>query len=297
MLTLKIPDNIIGMAFAETIPGNAMTELRHYFNRFFMKSPMKNKSIIMSIVFISVTVLFFLSGCVKRVPASTTNDKETVVSKEDFVKTFSGPNMDLIKQHAISRTPVLYPGDQVEIDIYDKLPVSQDKRVEMKRIGDDGSVFILPAKDIAIGGLTLSEAEKAIEKRLSEFIVSPFCEINIIKRAFEPRIYVFGEVDKSGVQMMKDGDRLLDALSGAGGCKSSTYRRSIKVIRLNDKSVSMISINLLDIMNEGKTDKNILMQDQDIVFVPRRFYTNLSEVVQIVAQTLPWYYFLKNFTF
>jgi protein involved in polysaccharide export with SLBB domain len=256
---------------------------------------MKNKFIIMTMVAISAAGLLSMSGCVKRVPAPTTNDKETVVSKADFAKTFGGQNVSIAKQHANARAPVLLPGDEISIGVYDKLPVSQDKRIEMKRIGDDGSVFILPAKEIVIGGLTITEAEKAIEKKLSEFIVSPFCEITITKRALEPRFYVFGEVGKTGVEPLKDGDRLIDALSDAGGCGANAYRRSIKIIRVNETNVSMISINLYDILNEGKLDKNILMQDQDIVFVPRRFYTNFQEVMTVVSQLVPWYYFAKNF--
>ena len=134
-----------------------------------------------------------------------------------------------------------------------------------------------------------------IQKKLSEFIVSPFCEITITKRAFEPRMYIFGEVGKTGVEPLKEGDRLIDALSDAGGCAANAYRRSIKIIRVNEQNVSMISINLFDILNDGKLDKNILMQDQDIVFVPRRFYTNFQEVMTIISQLVPWYYFAKNF--
>jgi protein involved in polysaccharide export with SLBB domain len=262
-----------------------------------MKLNMKKHALHLIVVSLVSFCLLATSGCVKRVPPPTTNDGQTVVSKGEFVKAVSGQNLAIAKQRAKARAPVLYPGDEISIGIYDKLPVSQDKRIEMKRIGDDGAIFILPAKDIFIGGLTVTEAEKTIEKKLSEFIVSPFCEITITKRAFEPRVYVFGEVGKNGVEPLKEGDRLLDALSNAGGCASSAYRRSIKVIRLNDQNVSMISINLYDILNEGRIDKNILMQDQDIVFVPRRFYTNFQEVMQIVSQLVPWYYLTKNFTF
>jgi protein involved in polysaccharide export with SLBB domain len=262
-----------------------------------MKFNMKKHALPFAVVSLVSFCLLATSGCVKRVPSPTTNDGQTVVSKDVFAKTFAGKNITIAKQHANARAPVLYPGDEISIGIYDKLPVSQDKRIEMKRVGDDGAIFILPAKDIFIGGLTISEAEKTIEKKLSEFIVSPFCEITITKRAFEPRMYIFGEVSKNGAEPLKEGDRLLDALSNAGGCASSAYRRSIKVIRINEQSVSMISINLYDILNDGKLDKNILMQDQDIVFVPRRFYTNFQEVMTIVSQLVPWYYLTKNFTF
>jgi len=40
---------------------------------------------------------------------------------------------------------------------------------------------------------------------------------------------------------------------------------------------------------------NLVMQDQDVVFVPRRFYTNFGEVMTVVSQLVPWYYFTRNF--
>jgi protein involved in polysaccharide export with SLBB domain len=234
-------------------------------------------------------------GCAKRAPAPASEDKNTVLLKTEFVKLYAPRAIDLAKQRATSRAPVLYPGDEISIGIYDKLPVSQDKRIEMKRIAEDGSIFILPVKDIFVGGMTVTEAEKTIEKKLSQFIVSPFCEITITKRGFEPRIYVFGEVGKSGFIPLKEGDRVLDAISSANGCGSNAYRRSIKIIRTNEQSVSMISINLYDILNSGRIDQNILLQDQDIIFVPRRFYTNFNEVMTVLGQILPWYYFVRLF--
>jgi protein involved in polysaccharide export with SLBB domain len=234
-------------------------------------------------------------NCVKRVPIATKNDNVTVVNKDDFFKQLTLQNPSLQKKRSSLRTPVLYPGDEVAIAIYDKLPASQEKRIEMKRISDDGAVFILPVKEIFIGGLTLTEAAKTIESKLSDYIVSPFCEITITKKAFEPRVYVFGEVGKTGVVFLKEGDRLIDLIAGVGGCNANAYRRSIKIIRLNEQNVSMISINLFEIINEGKLENNILLQDQDIVFVPRRFLTNFQEVMSIVTQLVPWYYFIANF--
>lgn len=236
------------------------------------------------------------ASCVKRIPPPSDEDKTTVVTKTEFAKMVSPQNVSTIAKRADARAPLLYPGDEISIAIYDKLPVSQEKRIEMKRIGDDGSIFLLPVKEIFIGGKTISQAEKTIESKLSEFIVSPFCEIAVMKKAFEPRVYVFGEVGKSGSVVLKDGDRLLDALSSAGGCASSAYRRSIKVIRANENTVSMISINMYDILDAGRLDKNIALQDQDVVFVPRRFYTNINEVMTLLGGFLPWYYYLKLFT-
>jgi protein involved in polysaccharide export with SLBB domain len=237
-----------------------------------------------------------LASCAKRVPAPATTDKETVVAKSDFVKLYLPQEAQAMAKRANARAPLLFPGDEISIGIYDKLPVSQEKHIEMKRIGDDGSIFILPVKEIYVGGLTVSQAEKTIEGKLSQYVVSPFCEVNIVKRAFEPRAYVFGEVAKSGSIPLKDGDRLLDAISSAGGCASSAYRRSIKVIRANEQNVSMISVDLYEILDGGRIDKNIALQDDDIIFVPRRIYTTFNEVMTVIAQLLPWYYYVKIFT-
>jgi Periplasmic protein involved in polysaccharide export len=261
---------------------------------------MKKKIMVLKFFwFLFIVNLLVLSGCVKRVAttdgANNKDEKESIISKSDFVKAFVPPQVLAAKQKASGRSPMLYPGDEISIGIYDKLPVSQDARLERKRIGDDGSIFILPARDIIVGGLTIAEAQKEIENKLSPYIVSPFCEITLTKRAFSPKAYVYGEVGKSGVVDLKEGDRLLDALSSAGGCASSAYRRSLKIIRVHDQDVAMISINLYDILNEGKMDRNVLIQDQDVVFVPRRLYTNVMEVFSLLTQVVPWYYFVKNF--
>jgi Periplasmic protein involved in polysaccharide export len=261
---------------------------------------MKKKIMVLKFFwFLFIVNLLVLSGCVKRVAttdgANNKDEKESIISKSDFVKAFVPPQVLAAKQKASGRSPMLYPGDEISIGIYDKLPVSQDARLERKRIGDDGSIFILPAKDIVVGGLTIAEAQKEIEKKLSPFIVSPFCEIEITKRAFAPRAYVYGEVGRSGIVDLKEGDRLLDVLSSAGGCASSAYRRSIKLIRIRDQDVVMISINLYDIMDKGRMDRNVLLQDQDVVFVPRRLYTNVMEFFSLLTQAVPWYYFVKNF--
>ncbi len=261
---------------------------------------MKKKIMMLNLFwFFFIVNLLALSGCVKRVAtadgASNKDEKETSISKSDFAKAFIQPQVLAARQKASGRSPLLYPGDEISIGIYDKLPVSQDARLERKRINDDGTIFVLPAKDIVVGGLTVVEAQKEIEKKLSPYIVSPFCEIEITKRVFSPKAYVYGEVGKSGAIDLKEGDRLLDALSDAGGCASNAYRRSLKIIRIREQDVVMISINLYDIMDKGKMDQNVLLQDQDLIFVPRRLYTNVMELFSLLTTVLPWYYFVKNF--
>lgn len=200
---------------------------------------------------------------------------------------------DLISKRIHSE--IIYPGDELEILIYEKLPVSDEKRMERKRVNEAGRIVIPPVGEIDIAGLSVISSQKKIEEKLQPYIVSPFCEIFISKRRYEPQIYVFGEVGRNGTIAFTKGDRLMDALSQAGGCKEEAYSRSIKVIRTTGQKVIMYSVNLKDIFEAGRVDQNLALEDQDIIYVPRRFLTNFREVTGVLSLIMPWYYYTKLF--
>jgi polysaccharide biosynthesis/export protein len=193
------------------------------------------------------------------------------------------------------REEVIFPSDQLEIGIYGKLPVSQEKTIEMKRVNEKGTILVVPVGEIQVAGLTISEAQTKIEEGLAAYIKSPFVEVAIAKRGYQPMVYVLGEIMRAGSIPLKHGDRLIDAIAEMGGCKEDAYRRSIHVVRTNASDVSIYTINLQEIMEHGAIQANIELQDQDVVFVPRRFMTNAREVLSFVGVMLPYYYFFKNF--
>lgn len=239
-----------------------------------------------------------LTGCIPRGPLPEDNaadDNQSVISKGEFEKLYVPPQVLAAKRQKAGQGPLIYPGDELSIGIYDKLPASQELRLEKKRVGEDGTVFLVPIKQVAIGGLTVTEAEKEIEKKLSEFLVSPFVEIEVTKRAYEPEIYVFGETGRNGIFKIREGYRLLDAIAESGGYTGNAYRRSVKIIRIVDQKVVMISIDVSTILNDAKLSNNVLLQDQDILFVPKRLLVNLAEVLVMVSPFMPLYYYVKNF--
>ena len=242
----------------------------------------------------------FLPGCAKRVPLpSVSQDKARVqaesVHKSDLmsIATIKLPKDTNDRIASRIHSEVIYPGDELEVVIYEKLPVSEEKRFEKKRVSEDGKIVVPPVGEIEIAGHSVIRAQKLIEEKLAPFIVSPFCEIFISKRRYEPQVYLFGEIAKQGTVPYTKGDRLIDAVSLAGGCKEDAYRRSIKIIRATGDSVSIYSINLIDLMRDGRLDLNIPLQDQDIIFVPRRFLTNFREVMSALSLVMPEYYILR----
>jgi protein involved in polysaccharide export with SLBB domain len=243
-------------------------------------------------------LVLVLTGCASRAPGPGGDPGPLVISKRNFVRFAGGEDSTGIAVHGMPRQfrqEVLEPRDRITFAIYEKLPVSQEPRLEKKRITDEGSVFLLPVGEVNIAGLTIPEAEDRIEEMMAKYIVSPLCEITIDKRGYEPRCYVFGEVVSPGAFALKPGDRLLDLIANAGGCEADAYKRSVKVMRVESTTVTMYDVDLDDILSGGMIEQNLFLRDQDVVFVPRRFYTNFAEVFSVLSTLLPWYYFVRNF--
>jgi protein involved in polysaccharide export with SLBB domain len=264
------------------------------------------KTILASGAAAAVILLLAVCGCARRVPlpsdnngpASSGKGASAIAVDKKEAASFAGVHLPQDKKALIAsriHSEIIYPGDELEVIIYEKLPVSDEKRLERKRVNEAGRIVIQPVGEVEIAGLSVINAQKRIEERLLPYIVSPFCEIFISKRRYEPQIYVFGEVMKNGAITFTKCDHFIDALSNAGGCRDDAYRRSVKLIRSEGEKVVIYSINLLDILQNGRLNQNMELQDQDIIFVPRRFYSTFREVTYGLSLVMPWYYFMKIF--
>jgi len=262
-----------------------------------------NRHFLLSAIIVSALTLF----CA---PAKT-----TVASSESGISsTHTGPSTDIIEKKRFidfaqlrdqeqrlialprnKRSEIIMPGDQLEIILYEKLPVSQEKRTEIKHVDDSGSVFIYPLGTLSLVGMTLTESRDFITERMSSYIVNPVCEVTLLKRGYEPHVFVFGEAMNRGSYPLKSGERLLDILSHAGGPTPKAYTASIKIIRLYGDSIGVMTVDLNTILKKGRLENNIFMQDQDIVYLPASLLSNITELLTSLGSVLPWYYFIKNF--
>ncbi len=243
------------------------------------------------------TVLALLSvQCAKRQIQGQPILDKMVIDKKDLLAMVD-KDLQIDQEEAEKarfQTVRITVGDRLQVSIYEKLPVSPEKREEIKRVDEEGKIFLLPLGELKISGLRIAEAEAMIEERFSDLVVSPHCEIQIIQKQYAERVYVYGEVLKAGTMPFKPGDRLLDALSHAGGCADNAYMRSIKVIRTGEENVKVYSIDLRDIFESGNVYNNMRLQDQDIVFVPRRFLAGFKEVFGALGMVMPWYVLVQG---
>jgi len=84
-------------------------------------------------------------------------------------------------------------------------------------------------------------------------------------------VQVLGAVDHPGDVVVREGDRLSMALARAGnGVNSNADLNHITIRRLHaDGSPETMSVNLYDVLKNGDVAKDIVMQKNDLVYVPQ----------------------------
>lgn len=161
----------------------------------------------------------------------------------------------------------LRPRDSIRVGVINEA----DTLVE-RRISPDGTIDIPFLKEtVKVGGLTLSEAQQAIEKLFLKYFKRPQVAINILSYA-ERRIYVQGFVGKPGPVIVPPEESLTlgRALSMAGGILPRGSRSDVTVTRsLNGVPTPMVK-------DMSKIDKgeepDFPLEDEDQIYVRDRTF-------------------------
>ena len=63
----------------------------------------------------------------------------------------------------------------------------------------------------------------------------------------------------------------------------------------NNNLTQATSANQPVLIQDANIYNNIVLRDQDIIFVPRRFITGFKEVVTVLNSVLPWWLIVRTF--
>ncbi len=102
----------------------------------------------------------------------------------------------------------------------------------------------------------------------------------------EKRIFVFGEVKKPGVYPLKEGTTLVQALGLAGGYKDTAVLRDIRVIRGGLEKPRLIAANVEAIIKKGEFERDVVLKNNDIIYVPRNRISNWNAFLAKIRPTL-----------
>ncbi|MDP3542412.1 MAG: polysaccharide biosynthesis/export family protein [Elusimicrobiota bacterium] len=154
------------------------------------------------------------------------------------------------------------------------ITVYQDLEMNRKvRVNSNGSVSMPLIGEVKIGGMTLIEAQAALESKLAKFLVSPQVSL-FIEEYGNKTIFVMGEVQRPGSLPIPTESRLtvLEAISTAGGFTPIAAQDRTRVLRnVNGVSVSY-TIEVKAITQQGQKEKDMVLEPNDVIYVPQSFF-------------------------
>ncbi|NQS99491.1 MAG: polysaccharide biosynthesis/export family protein [Candidatus Omnitrophica bacterium] len=149
----------------------------------------------------------------------------------------------------------------------------------------DGKISFPLVGDLQASGQSLTELDNDLTERLKEYIKDP--QVSVMIKEFGGRkVIVLGEVNYPGVYKTSGKNTVMEVIARSGGFTDAAVRNSIILIRgdLNDPEARRINLN--KVIKEGDPSGNIVIEQEDVVYVPRTFIGNIGNFLRQLSPML-----------
>lgn len=160
-------------------------------------------------------------------------------------------------------------GDVLKVSVYGNPDLTLETR-----ISENGSITFPLIGDVAIAGMSTSNAEKKIGGLLESGGFLRKAQVNIIVTVLtSQQVSVLGQVNRPGRYPIEGKRTLTDLIAVAGGTNADGGD-TVTVIRNRKGKSSRDVVDLLDMVRSGDTKQNIELVGGDLMYVERapRFY-------------------------
>ncbi len=160
--------------------------------------------------------------------------------------------------------------DVISITVYEEEDLTRDA----VRVSGDGWITFPLISRVRVAHLTTSEIEKLISLKLVEggFILD--AQVSVMVTEYNSKKFlVLGTVNNPGSYPLRGRERVLDAISKAGGVRAELAGKTGMIIRMeNPNSVNerkiVININLHDLLSGKNQMSNICLEEKDVLYIP-----------------------------
>jgi polysaccharide export outer membrane protein len=157
---------------------------------------------------------------------------------------------------------VIGPQDVLDINVWKEPTISRTVPVR-----PDGKISLPLLNDVQAAGLTPQKLGEEITADLHKYLENP--QVTVIVTAINSRrIYILGEVNRSGTFQMLPNMTVLQALSDAGGFTPFAKLKDIYVLRTVNGRQEKFPFNYKDVLKGEKSQENILLMPGDTIVVP-----------------------------
>lgn len=158
----------------------------------------------------------------------------------------------------------------------------------------DGKISFPLIGDVIARGMTITQLDEEITRRLSEYVRSPEVSISL-RKIGGSKVIMLGEIQKPGVYSMAGQKTLLEAVGLAGGFTRDAVSSSIILIRGGLVNPSARRINLTKAL-KGKDfiKNNVVLQAEDVVFIPKKFIADVNYFLGLIVDPLSKGAYIKD---
>lgn len=196
-------------------------------------------------------------------------------------------------------TPLDYPGvqavyvpaEEYHIQIGDQLDIKFFYHPELNEqvtVRPDGRISLQLVQELKVVGMTPFQLTEKLIKAYSAELDRP--SITVLVKAFNAhRVFVDGEVNKAGLVPMIGPMTVLQSISQGGGLKDTARTDEVIVIRrVAENKVASMVVNLKQVLDGSDVRQDILLQPNDIVYVPKSSIADVNVWVdQYIRKNIP----------
>lgn len=153
-------------------------------------------------------------------------------------------------------------GDVIEISVWGEPEISS-----VVVVRPDGKLSLPLVNDLYVTGKTPMVIQEIVIEKLTPFINSPSVTVTV-KEIRSKKIYVIGEVARTGAYQITQPTTVLQILTEAGGLLPFAKQKGIYVLRTKNGIHQRFPFNYKDVLKGKKIGQNILLEPGDTVVVP-----------------------------
>jgi polysaccharide export outer membrane protein len=157
---------------------------------------------------------------------------------------------------------VIGPEDELIISVWKEPEISRSVPVR-----PDGKISLALLNDVQATGRTPMQLGSDITEKLKNFISEPQVTV-IVAKINSQRIFVVGEVPRTGSYTLLPNMTAVDAISSAGGFTPFAKRTKIYILRKENGRVSSIPFNYKDVVKNRRSDQDVVLKPGDRIVVP-----------------------------
>lgn len=176
-------------------------------------------------------------------------------------KDIKGATPAPVTSAALPAEYVVGEGDVLDINVWKETEISKQMTVR-----PDGIISLPLVGEVQVVGQTPRQIQVLITDRLKAVLTNPQVTVTVVD-VRSKKVYITGEVKKSGAYRIDQPLTVLDLIALAGGFTEFANKKHIYILRAGDND-NRLKFNYNDVVQGRHREQNIRLQPGDTVVVP-----------------------------